>query len=352
MREHPLVHLTAARLREFVREPGALFWVFIFPVLLAIALGIAFRSQPEARLQVAVVSGSPGARLTADRLRRAPGLAVKLLTPAEADRALRVGKVDLVIVVAAELGPDGRPRYELRFDPARPEGKAARAAADDALQRALGRRDVAVIEARVQTRPGARYIDFLIPGLLGLNLMGSALWGIGYVVVQARTRKVLLRLSATPMRRSHYLLSFMISRLAFLVPEVAALVLAGWLLFGVQVHGSVVAVGVVALLGAASFSGVALLVAARTQSVEAASGWMNLVQMPMYLLSGSFFSYERFPEAVRPFIQALPLTALNDALRLVMNEGRSLWHTGPQLLVLLLWGGIGFAVALRVFRWR
>jgi ABC-2 type transport system permease protein len=199
---------------------------------------------------------------------------------------------------------------------------------------------------------GSRYIDFLIPGLIGLNVMGSSMWGIGYAVVLARRRRLLKRLAATPMRRSHYLFSYMFSRILFLVAEVALLVAFGWLAFGVAVRGSILAVTFVALLGSLSFMGLALLVAARPESTEVASGWMNAAMLPMWLLSGSFFSYERFPAAVQPFLKALPLTAFNDALRAVMNDGAALWQTWPSLAVLAAWGAATFWLALKLFRWQ
>jgi ABC-2 type transport system permease protein len=340
----PLVELTRARVLEFVREPEAVFWVFVFPVLLALALGIAFRSQPLDRVRVAVTG--PTAGEVAARLAPAPALDVSELEPAAGAEALRKGRVDVLV----EAGAGSAVTY--RFEPSRPEGLAARLAVDDALQRSFGRVDPVTTTAAPVTEVGARYIDFLIPGLVGLNLMGSGLWGLGFSVVVARTRKLLKRFAATPMRRSHYLASFALSRLLFLIPEIAAIVGFGWLVFGVEVRGSLVALSVVSLLGAAAFAALGLLVAARPTTIEAVSGWMNLVMLPMWILSGSFFSYERFPEAVHPLIRALPLTALNDALRAVMNDGLPLYRTWPELVVLGLWGGLSFVLALRLFRWQ
>jgi ABC-type multidrug transport system permease subunit len=345
-RPHPLVELTRARVLEFVREPEAVFWVFVFPVLLAMALGIAFRSQPAPDARVAVVDGA-GAAAVVERLAAVDGLDVQLLPAAAAAEALRKARVDVVVAVSGVP-----PAVEYRFDPSRAEGRAARLAVDDALQRSAGRRDLVTSGERPVTEPGSRYIDFLIPGLVGLNLMGSGMWGIGFSVVSARVRKLLKRYAATPMRRGHYLLSFGLSRLIFLVVEVAAIVGFGWLVFGVAVRGSLVALAVVVLIGAATFAGLGLVVAARPRTIEAVSGWMNLVQLPMWLLSGSFFSYERFPAAVRPAIRALPLTALNDALRAVINDGTPLSASWLELAVLVAWGAVSFVVALRVFRWQ
>ncbi|HVN74961.1 MAG TPA: ABC transporter permease [Thermoanaerobaculaceae bacterium] len=349
-RPHPLVELTRARLLEFVREPEAVFWVFIFPVLLAVALGIAFRTKPPEKLRAGVAT-SPAANRLAALLAAAPDLAVSRLTQEEAAKGLRSGKVD--VVVEGVPADDGGPlRVTYRYDTTRSEGRAARLAVDDALQRALGRPDrLATRDERV-AQPGNRYIDFLIPGLVGLNLMGSGMWGLGFAVVQARTRKLLKRFAATPMRRSHYLLSFMLSRLVGLVLEVAVVVGFGWLLFGVAVRGSILDLAIVSLLGSLTFAGIGLLVAARPRTIEGVSGWMNLVQLPMWLLSGSFFSYERFPAVAQPFIRSLPLTALNDSLRAVINDGAPLAAHWPAVVVMVVWGAVSFALALKLFRWQ
>lgn len=343
---HPLVELTLARIREFVREPEALFWVFVFPVLLAFALGIAFRSQPPEKLRVVLENNAPGPGPLMDWLAAAPDLQVLELAPADAGQALRTGKADLVV------SPKPGPSYTFRYDPTRPQSRLARLRVQDLIERGLGRPDLAQVREEHLTAAGDRYIDFLIPGLIGLNLMGSGMWGVGFAVVQARTKKLLKRFAATPMRRSHYLLSFMLSRLAGLVLEVAALVGFGWLVFEVKLHGSWPALGIVSLLGSFTFAGLGLLLAARTSTIEAVSGWMNFVMLPMWLLSGTFFSYSRFPEFLHPLIRALPLTALNDALRAVMNEGLSLAHCWWEILVLLIWSSVSFVLALRLFRWQ
>jgi ABC-2 type transport system permease protein len=346
----PLLELTRVRVLEFVREPEAVFWVFVFPVLLALALGIAFRKEPVRQFRVAVVGEASAAHRVEQHLAGAHDLAASVLSAPEAAQALRKGKVDVIVEVGAAAS--GGEAVTYRFDAARADGRAARFAVNDALQRAFGRRDAIAAHGEPVAEPGSRYIDFLIPGLVGLNLMGSGMWGLGFAIVQARTRKLLKRFAATPMRRSHYLLSFVFSRLIFLVLEVAAIVGFGWLVFGVRVRGTLADLAVVSLVGAACFGGIGLLVAARPRTVEAVSGWMNLVMLPMWLLSGTFFSYERFPDVVQPAIRALPLTALNDGLRAVMNDGAPLFTTAPQLLVMGLWGVVSFAVCLRIFRWQ
>jgi ABC-type multidrug transport system permease subunit len=234
----------------------------------------------------------------------------------------------------------------------RPESRTARLVADAALQDARGRRDAIESRDDLVRELGGRYIDFLVPGLVGLNIMGSAIWGIGFAVVDARKRKMLKRLAATPMSRAHFLLSFMLSRLVFLFAEVVALIGFGWVVFDVAVRGSMAALAVVSLWGALTLTGIAMLIAARPRSTEVASGFANLFMLPMWLLGGSFFSYERFPDAALPFIRALPLTALNDALRAIVNDAAPLWTLWPELAVLGAWGVVAFSIALKIFRWQ
>ena len=338
----PLLELTRARLREQFRQPEMIFWVFAFPVLLAMALGLAFRNRPADVTRVAVEAGA-GADTLAARLEGAPGFDVSVLPAAVASERLRTGRVTLVVVAGDSIA--------YRYDPTRSESRLARLATDDALQRALGRADVRPAVDRAVTERGARYIDFLIPGLLGLNLMGTGMWGMGYAVVDARRRKLMKRLVASPMRKSQYLLSFIAARLVLLGPEVALLVGFGALVFGVPVRGSLASLAVASVVGAMCFAGLGLLTACRAQTVETVSGLMNLIQMPMWVLSGVFFSVANFPEAMQPFIAALPLTALNDVLRGIMIDGASLAALAIPLGITAAWGAVSFAVALRLFRW-
>jgi ABC transporter DrrB family efflux protein len=343
MTERALVQLTLASIRGFYREPEALFWVFGFPIVLAFALGIAFKNRGPDALRVGVLRGV-GDSAAAATLGEVPGLAPVVLDSATARAELRTGRVALLVVPGSPM--------VYRYDSTRTESRLARLEVDAAMQQARGRVDpVRVRDDRV-TETGSRYIDFLIPGLLGMNLMGSGLWGVGFSVVQARTKGLLKRFLATPMRKSQYLLSYLLSRLAFLVLEVATLVGFGWWMFDVGVRGSLGALALLTLVGAFSFAGLGLLVASRAKTVEAVSGLMNLVMLPMWILSGTFFSYARFPEAMQPLVQALPLTALNDALRGVMIDGASLARVAAPLGVVGVWGVASFAVALKIFRWR
>lgn len=359
---HPLVELTRVRVREFIREPEAMFWVFVFPILMACVLGIAFRNTGPELTRIAVERASSDAsgadaNREVDRIVSALspasnslGLSAEALSPEAAAHALRTGRVAIVIRPVGSAA--GVPEIEYRYDPTRPESRMARLSVNDALQREFGRADVVAAREETKTEPGARYIDFLIPGLIGLNLMGSGMWGLGFSIVQARNRKLLKRLAATPMRRSHFLFSFMLSRLVFLAVEVAVVVVFAWFVFDVKVQGSLVSLAILSVVGAMAFAGIGLLVAARPKTIEGVSGLMNLVMVPMWLFSGTFFSSSRFPETVQPFIKALPLTALNDSYRAVMNEGLPLASTWMEICVMCAWGLVSFALALRIFKWQ
>jgi ABC-type multidrug transport system permease subunit len=343
----PLVQLVLARLREFFREPEAIFWVYGFPILMVVALGIAFRNKPVEKMTVDVQAG-PAAEEIARTL-TADGRFVARVFDAETTRIrLRTGRTDLIIAPADT--PSG-PGYTYLYDPSRTEGVLARNAANDALQRAKGRQDPVPTANQELQEPGGRYIDFLVPGLLGMSLMGGGMWGVGFVTVDMRIRKLLKRFLATPMRKSDFLAGILLSRLVFMVPEVLVILLFGWLAFGVVIYGSLLAVLVLILLGAFTFAGLGLLVASRARTLEAVSGLMNLVMLPMWILSGIFFSSERFPEEMQPFIKAIPLTPLIDALRAVMLEGASLASQATEIAILAAWGVGTFALALLWFRW-
>jgi ABC-2 type transport system permease protein len=340
-------HLLMARLKELKREPEVIFWVFGFPILLALGLGIAFRNKPADVTRVAVVN-TPEAQDVLAMVHRSPqtsSIHAELLNRDEARSGFRLGKYDMV--VEADAGD----RFAYLYDPARPESVLSRLQLDDALQSAAGRKNPLATSALASSEPGSRYIDFLIPGLLGMNLMNAAMWGIGFALVDMRQRKLLKRFVGTPMRRSDFLLALTSSRLVLMLIEVGLLLGFGVLAFKMRILGSWWSILLLGAIGAISFGGLGLLTACRAQKIESVSGLINLVMMPMWIFSGVFFSYERFPAAIHPFIKALPLTALNDALRSIILEGAPIASQGSRLLVMLAWGGFSFLLALRLFRW-
>jgi ABC-type multidrug transport system permease subunit len=341
----PLYQLTLSRVREAVREPGVLFWVFGFPILLSVGLGLAFRGRGPEPVSVGVIEG-PGAPAIEQALGRA-GIKVERVDEARARLRLRAGKIALVVVP----GPTPDAPLTYRYDPTPAEARLARVAVDEAIQRAAGRQDPRAVRDAPVTERGARYIDFLVPGLIGMNLMSGSMWGIGWVIVNMRVRKLLKRLLATPMRRRDLLLAQAIARTGSVPLEVGVIVIFARLAFDVRVTGSWPALAVVSFAGALAFAGLAILVASRAQNTETVSGLMNLVMMPMFVLSGVFFSAAHFPDVLQPALSLLPLTALNDGLRAIMIDGAGFGVVARPLAILTAWGVGSFAVGLRIFRW-
>src|SRR5438552_2804620 len=374
-RQHPPGQLTLMRWRLVVREPSALFWTYGFPVVLALALGVAFRNRPPEPIEVAV-EASPGCEGWRDALATNSQVHVRWLNPQEAREALRAGKVSVVV---GQQDPPSKPRSSrseeaqsnsekesrslltsaatglpriYQFDPTRPESRAARAVVDDALQRAEGRADPTPVRDQLVNEPGSRYIDFLIPGLLGFNLMSSGLWGVGFVIVEMRVRKLIKRMIATPMSRSHFLLSFVLVRGAFLLGELPILLCFAHWVFNVPIRGSVPLIVGLSALGSLMFAGMGLLIGSRAQNTHTVAGLVNLATLPMLVTSGVFFSAARFPEVIQPIIRLLPLTALIEALRTVMLDSAGLAAVANQIGIMLAWGLISFVVALCMFRWQ
>ncbi len=353
---HPLLGLYVARLREFYRQPARLFWVYGFPTVLALGLGLAFQSRVPESVQADLIQNAASESVekvlrdydAKARAENKQGVHLRVVSEDEAMKRLRTGKTPLVIVKTVS-GP-----LTFRYDPTRPEATTARAAIDAILQREAGRVDPIKTEDAIVNEPGSRYIDFLIPGLIGQNTMGGGLWGVGFLLVNFRIGKLLKRFTATPMPRRDFLLAILLARLTFLIPDVAVLLSLGVFVFGMPIQGSLWLVALVEVIGALAFAGIGLLIASRAQTTETVSGLMNLIMLPMWIFSGLFFSAERFPESAQPFIQALPLTQLLNALRAIMLEG-----AGPTshvvlvaLSVLSAWAVGTFVVAIRIFRWQ
>jgi ABC-type multidrug transport system permease subunit len=339
----PIIELTLARLREFVREPEALFWMFLFPIVMSVAMAIAFPAGGGQAVRVGVIAG-PHTEALRKTLAGSKDVVVRDLSPDDQLRALRNGDVNVIVVAG------NPPTY--RFDPTREESRLAQLVVDNVLKGASGRAEPWHAREELIEVPGSRYVDWLIPGIISLGIMNNGLWSIGFMTVQARLRKLLKRLAASPMQKRDFLMAPVLARLVFLGPEVAVPLVFGWLAFGMPIRGGIVSIAVVAILGALMWGALGLLMGSRARTFEAASGLMNLMSVPMWVLSGVFFSSSNFPDAVQPFIQALPLTALVDTLRGVILEGAtlaSLWH---ELAILAAWTVLPFAIALKIFRWR
>ena len=335
-----LFQLTSMRFRLFLREPEAIFWTFLFPILLAMGLGIAFRNRPADVLQVGATTAQLTQALAGDK-----GLTAATMDEAAGTRALATGNILLLAIQR----PEG---IEYKFDDTNPDARTARLVADRAIQTAAGRHEAVRAENLLVHETGARYIDFVVPGLLGMNLMGSAMWGLGFSIVDARQKKLLKRMVASPMPRWQFLASFLLSRLLLLIVEVVVFLGFSRLVFGVPFRGALWELALLCVLTSLSFSAIGLLVSSRAKTMEAVSGLMNLVMLPMWILSGIFFSATRFPAVIQPLVRALPLTAAIDALRGNMLQGMSLGQLAAPVAILLAWAAAAFAVSLRIFRWR
>ena len=335
-----LYQLTMVRFRLFLREPEAIFWIFFFPILLAVGLGIAFRNRPADVLQVGATTTQLTQALNADK-----GLTADTLDEVAGTHELATGRILLLAI----QGTDG---VTYKYDDTNPDARNARLLADRAIQTAAGRHDAVTASNQLVHETGARYIDFVVPGLLGMNLMGSAIWGMGFAIVEARQKKLLKRLVASPMPKWQYLASFLLSRLAMLVVEVGFFLGFARVVFGVPFRGSLAELIFLCLITSLAFSALGLLVSSRAKTMEAASGLMNLVMLPMWILSGVFFSATRFPSVIQPFVRALPLTAAIEALRGNMLQGTSITQMMTQVGIIAAWFVVPFAVSLRIFRWR
>ncbi|HMD77620.1 MAG TPA: ABC transporter permease [Terracidiphilus sp.] len=335
-----LYQLTMVRFKLILREPEAVFWIFVFPILLAVGLGIAFRNRPADVLQVGATTPQLTQALAADK-----ELTAATMDEAAGTHALATGGILLLAIQK----PDG---VAYKYDDTNPDARTARLVADQAIQTAAGRREAVHAGNQLVHETGSRYIDFVVPGLLGMNLMGSAMWGLGFAIVEARQKKLLKRMVASPMPRWQYLASFLLSRLLMLIIEVAVFLGFARLVFGVPFRGPLWQLGLLCVLTSLAFSALGLLVSSRARTMEAASGLMNLVMLPMWILSGVFFSATRFPAVIQPLVRALPLTAAIDAMRGNMLQGMNLGQMIAPVGILLAWFVAPFAVSLRIFRWR
>ncbi|MCK5941969.1 MAG: ABC transporter permease, partial [Planctomycetes bacterium] len=204
----------------------------------------------------------------------------------------------------------------------------------------------------VEDRPGSRYIDFLIPGLIGLNLLGAGMWGVGFNLVQMRVGNLLRRIFVTPMRRSEFLAGYLLGRSILVIPEAFAIMGFGVFLWGVPFRGSVLAALCVILVGAWTFTGLGVLLASRARTIETIGGLMNAVQLPMWVLGGTFFANEGLEGPMRWAAESMPLTHVNRALRDVMLEPGSLLDVWLPVAALAAAGLLCFTLAMRLFRWQ
>jgi len=360
---HQLPTLLASHLKEIMREPGVLFWGILFPILMSLALGIAFTKRQDTLRKVAILKNEAQGKLgdvlktyadsTSEntyqltiRNEKMGNTYIRfyLMEPEEAMIALKRGVVNVIV---AEN--DGNVEY--RFDPLNPDAQLNYLK----LSKYFGKGKKVVVENTVNISPmtlrGTRYIDFLIPGLLAMGVMMSTMWGISYGIIEKRSKKLLRRMVATPMSKAYFLVSFMTIRMMMNFVEALLLVIFAWLVFDISIQGSIPALMAMFIAGNIGFSGLAFFISSRTVKTEIGNGLINLVVMPMMILSGIFFSYHNFPDAIIPFIQKLPLTLVADGMRSIFIEGAGFQQIAFPSVVLFFGGIIFFAAGLKMFRW-
>lgn len=329
--------------REFWRSKDAVFWTYGFPILMALVLGFAFQPKPLPPVPIAVVAaGADADQLAA--LARQPRLSLRSLDAAAADAALARGVVDVVLRFE-----QGQPL--LRAHPMRSEAELATLLVERTLRDAAQGQGPPIAQ-EIEQRPGARYIDFLIPGLIGLNLLGAGMWGVGFNLVLLRTQHLLRRLSVAPMRKREFLLGYLLGRFVLVVPEAAAIVLFGVLLWDVPLRGSLLSLAALVVVGGFAFASLGFLLAARAKTIEGIGGLMNLFQLPMWLLGGVYFDVDRLDGIVRRVAEVMPLTHLNRALRDVMLAPNGIVEVAAPLLGLGAFAAVCFLIGLKLFRWQ
>ncbi len=365
---HQLYRLIFAHFAEIVREPAVIFWGVIFPILMAWGLGIAFTQKGEVNINLAIVKGSGeknqdqdtklAGYLSANGLREANKYTINLVNEKlgnvrliffeaswdDAYTLLKKGKVSLII-------EDRASESKFHFDPANASGKTAYYLVSNLATH--GKDFYAENQSMIEplTMKGTRYIDFLIPGLLAMGIMMACSWGISYTIIERRSKKLLRRMVATPMKKSNFLLALITARVAMNLAEASLLFLFAWLYFDIEIQGSLPSLIVLFFAGNIAFSGISILISSHTANPEIGNGIINAVVTPMMVVSGIFFSYHNFPDWIVPVIQYLPLTMIADSFRSIFNEGAGLAEVWREALVLSSIGVVSFFAGLKIFKW-
>src|SRR4030042_2513267 len=363
-----LFQLILIRFKEFMREPGVVFWSVIFPISMAWVLGVAFSKKGELVQTIAMVRDDslPNERLqnflsgselltdstTGDTTgyrkeieNEKPGKSIYRFIPASWDSAVLMLKRGQTAMMIKE-SEDSLYYY---FDPKSTEARLGFIMLSAAINHEEFIYETASIRPLITT--GTRYIDYLVPGLIALGIMNSILWGISYTLIEMRSRKLLRRMIATPMKKSHFLISHFTSRLSLTIIESLILIAFSWFYFRLSVQGSVVALIMMFLAGNICFAGIAVLISSRTSNANIGNGLINFISMPMMILSGDFFSYHNFPDSVVPALQKLPLTVLADSIRSIFIEGSGVKDILPEFIVLSVIGLLLSYIGLRIFKW-
>jgi ABC-2 type transport system permease protein len=369
MRRNPLIQLILIHFREFVREPGIIFWSIIFPIAMAWVLGIAFSRQSELVQQVVLIENhDQHYPLLHDFLKDSKSITKEIyginttcfektiasdklgktsfrFISTDWDNGillLKRGQVNLIM----KEHPDS---LEYFFDPVNPQAKMLFVM----LSSSFNNDNKAFENSSISplTQKGNRYIDFLVPGLIALGAMNSLLWGISYALIEMRSKKLMRRMVATPMKKSEFLISFFIARLLIAILEMAILWSFSYAYFKITLQGSFAALATIFLAGNIAFSGLAILISSRTANSRIGTGLINLVTMPMMILSGIFFSYHNFPDFAIPIIQKMPLTMMADSIRAVFIEGSGLVQVAGNSAILAGLGIGCFLIGLKIYKW-
>jgi ABC-2 type transport system permease protein len=363
-----LIQLIGIRFKEFLREPGVIFWSLVFPIAMAWVLGVAFSKKGELVQTIAIVRNDslPNEQFQDFLTKSEPlidsvkgdttgyrkeivneklGKSIYRFIPTSWDSAILMVKRGQTAVMIIET----KDSLHYYFDPKSPEAKLSYIMLSSAINHEEFVYETASIKPLITV--GTRYIDYLVPGLIAIGIMNSILWGISYTLIEMRSRKLLRRMVATPMKKSHLLISHFASRLSLTIIEALILITFSWFYFRLSVQGSILALVMMFLAGNICFAGIAVLISSRTSSSNIGNGLINFVSMPMTIVSGIFFSYHNFPDFVVPIIQKLPLTILTDSIRGIFIEGTGVKEILPEFIVLSTIGLLFSYIGLRIFKW-
>lgn len=335
------------RWREFRREPSAFFWVIFMPILWMIALGFAFSDPKPEVYSIGWYSSADNQeehKKVLGLIENDPQLKVNTGSKEKLNPLLKMGEISLVFSIEDDV-------LQFKLDPINPVATRAKAYVDRILQAGYGRENVLTVTTEVIKAKGSRYVDFLIPGLLGLSIMSTSLFGVGMTIVSNRKENLLKRYVASPMPPYEYVVSHIVGRVITLATEFAAIFIAGWIIFDFHVYGNFISYCLFAILGAAAFTGIGILCGSRTRSIPFISGITNLIMIPMTMVCGVFFSYAAFPEWMKAWIKFLPLTALNDGLRKIALEGQSIFQLQFEISVLVVFTVVTAIAATKAFKW-
>ncbi len=367
IRFNQLRQLISALFLEIIREPGVLFWGILFPILMSLGLGLAFTKKSDVLRKVAIIHGnsviSSFLENSCEKNNNSDSDTWKWkytikdeklgnsifqfydLQWDEAVKLLKRGTVNVLILGMTDS-------VEYHFDPMNPDAQLTYLK----LSTILGHGEIQPVQVNAEIKPltvtGTRYIDFLVPGLIGLGVMMSSMWGISYGIIEKRSKKLLRRLVATPMRKSHFLLALITVRIIMNFIESTVLFLFALFAFKMTIQGDISALILMFLAGNIAFAGLAVLVSSHTSNTEVGNGLINAVVFPMMVLSGIFFSYQNFPDWSLPFIRNLPLTILTDGLRSIFNEGAGYHEVALPIIILTSFGAIFFSIGLKIFKWH